>query len=411
MRNEELSGRKTTDVLVVGGGVIGLGVARELGRRGLSVALVERGRVGAEASDAAAGMLAPQSEANRDDEFFRLQCASRDMYPSFAAALAEESGIDVELDRTGTLYVALTAHDETELEKRHAWQTRAGFAVERLTNAEARLLEPHVSPEVRLALRFPSDWQVENRRLVAALKASVGDCGVRTFADTEVTGVCVARGRVAGVETTRGFFAAGTVVVAAGAWSSSIPFAPSSDSPFSSSDFASSSPDDGHAEHPRIEPVRGQMLCYESRPPLVRHVVYSPRGYIVPRRDGRLLAGSTTESVGFQKTLTTEGTQAIASAAHEIAPAVGGLRLKDAWAGLRPCAADEWPVIGASEAVGGLVYATAHYRNGILLAPLTAEVVAEIIINGTPRGSAHMLEAFSPERFRRIEKAVGSHQK
>src|SRR5215210_3345913 len=150
------------DVAVVGGGVAGLAAARELARRGLSVAVVEDGRVGA-ASRAAAGMLAPQAEADYPDDFFELLCASRDLYPAFAAALGEESGIDIEIDRTGTLYLALTAEDEEEAERRFAWQSGAGLAVERLTAAEARGLEPAVSAGVHMALRFPRDWPVESR--------------------------------------------------------------------------------------------------------------------------------------------------------------------------------------------------------------------------------------------------------
>jgi glycine oxidase len=146
-----------------------------------------------------------------------------------------------------------------------------------------------------------------------------------------------------------------------------------------------------------IEPVRGQMLCFETNPRLARHVIYSPRGYIVPRLDGRLLAGSTTEEAGFNKRVTGAGVHAITSHALEIAPAVGGLSLVDSWAGLRPRAEDEWPVIGACAETSGLFYATGHYRNGILLAPLTATLLAEEIMtgNGSP-----LTEAFSPERFR-----------
>lgn len=412
MRNLKETGQ-TTDVIVVGGGVIGLAIARELGGRGLSVVVVERGRAGAEASHAAAGMLAPQSEADGDDAFFRLQCASRDLYPSFAVALAEESGIDVELDRTGTLYLALDAHDEAELERRFAWQKRAGLAVERLTTEEARLREPHVSPETRLALRFPSDWQVENRRLVAALVASVDARGGRTLTCTEAHSLRVEGGRATGVETSRGFLSAGAVVVAAGAWSSLLPMSSDASQVASACDIqrdkragfdlASNSRATG-TEHPRIEPVRGQMLCFEARPALVGHVVYSPRGYIVPRRDGRLLAGSTTEDAGYERRVTAAGVHAMAAHALEIAPAVGGLPFIEAWAGLRPRAEDEWPVVGASAGVRGLIYATGHYRNGILLAPLTGEAVAEIVTGDTR--PTYRLEAFSPERFRRL--AVGN---
>jgi len=396
MRNVgELS--KSADVVVVGGGVIGLAVSRELGRRGARVVLIERGELGAESSWAAAGMLAPQVEADRADAFFTLASASRDLYPNFARALYEESGIDIELDRTGTLYLAFTEADEEECERRFHWQTRANLQVERLTAREVRALEPRVSARVRSALRFPLDGQVENRRLISALARAAENSGVRVSTQTEVTSLVIEQGRAVAVETSRGDTRAATaVVVAGGAWSSLLPRL----------EVASIQSNGSDAPAPRIEPVRGQMLCFApaAGAPLVRHVVYSPRGYIVPRRDGRLLAGTTTEHAGFDKSLTDAGRQAITSYAREIAPAVAELTLADAWAGLRPCGADDWPVIGACGEAPNLFYATGHYRNGILLAPLTGALVAEMILQ---RGVVpDPLKPFTLERFRRASCAV-----
>jgi glycine oxidase len=379
------------DVAVVGGGVAGLATARELARRGLSVAVVEDGRVGS-ASRAAAGMLAPQAEADYPDEFFELLCASREMYPAFAAALSEESGIPVEIDRTGTLYLALTPHDEEEVERRFAWQSSAGLEVERLTSAEARALEPNISPDVRLALRFPRDWQVESRRLVIALDAAAESLGVRIIRAVEARGVRVVAGRAAGVLTSEGELESGAVVFAAGAWNSSL-------HKFS---------DDGNPhlnDDPRVEPVRGQILCFQqpgSQPPLFRHVVYSPRGYVVPRREGRLLAGSTTEHAGFDCRVTEEGARSIVAHVVEMAPAIASLDLLDSWAGLRPRAADGRPVLGESADVKGLFYATGFYRNGILLVPAAGEIVADLVTGGATRISPRSLEAFSPARFYRV---------
>ncbi|HEX8633339.1 MAG TPA: glycine oxidase ThiO [Pyrinomonadaceae bacterium] len=392
MRNvSELPER--ADAVVVGGGVIGLAVARELARGGAEVVVIERGaRAGAESSWAAAGMLAPQVEADRADEFFRLAAAGRDAYPAFARELEEESGVSIELDRTGTLYLALNEADEAECERRFQWQTRAGLAVERLTAGEVRALEPQVSARVRSALRFPLDGQVENRRLTSALVKACTARGVRLFTHTEVCAIKVEGGRATGVETSRGATRAGSVVVAGGAWSSRLRLDASAAHGFDAARVAA----------PRVEPVRGQMLCYApaaAGSPLVRHVVYSPRGYLVPRRDGRLLAGTTTEHAGFDKSLTDAGRETIERHAREIAPAARALVLSDAWAGLRPRAADEWPVLGALADVPNLFYATGHYRNGILLAPLTGALVAGMILRhgATPP----LLEAFTPERFRR----------
>ena len=381
------------DAVVLGGGVVGLAVARELARGGAEVVLIERGAAGAESSWAAAGMLAPQVEADCADEFFRLAAASRDAYPAFARALEEESGVSIELDRTGTLYLAFTAEDEEECERRFQWQARAGLEVERLTAREVRALEPQVSARVRSALRFPLDGQVENRRLVTALLKACARAGVRVLTQTEAFAIKVETGGATVVETSRGAIRASSVVVACGAWSSSLRLEVS---PARGGGVQAAA-----TARPRIEPVRGQMLCFAPGPqsPLVRHVVYSPRGYLVPRRDGRLLAGTTTERVGFDKSLTDDGRAAIEAHAQEIAPASSALVVSDAWAGLRPRGADDWPVLGALADVPNLFYATGHYRNGILLAPLTGALVAAMILRD---GATHpLLEAFTPERFRR----------
>ncbi len=390
------------DVIVIGGGVVGLAVAREIARRGRRVTIIERGQhPGEGASHAAAGMLAPQSEADTDDSFFQFQVASRDLYPKFAEELRAETGRDIQLDRTGTLYLAFTDEDEQELERRDAWQTRAGLPVERLSAQATRELEPSVSPHVRCALRFPLDWQVETRHLVAALVAAVELFGVNLWTETGASGLRVSStGHVEGVETERGLLRAGAVVLAAGAWSSRIPFSITESAGRNSSAHTTTP-----APHPHVAPVRGQMLCYRhtSIVPFVRHVIYTPRGYIVPRRDGRILAGSTTEHVGYRTGVTVEGVRSIAAHALEIAPAIAGLSFSESWSGLRPRAADEWPLIGASDEVRGLFYATGHYRNGILLAPLTGQLVADVIVDGrTPR----LLEAFSPARLRERAHAV-----
>ncbi len=205
------------------------------------------------------------------------------------------------------------------------------------------------------------------------------------FEQTEATRLRVAGGRVVGVATAQGFIAAGAVVIACGAWSSLVPVE------FAGARASSDKYVAVEHEHvlPRVEPVRGQMLCFEAAPPVVRHVVYSPRGYLVPRRDGRLLAGSTTEHAGFVKAVTAAGVQAITTHALEIAPAVGALPLVDAWSGLRPRGASDSPVVGASPEVERLYFATGHYRNGILLAPRTAALLAELIVtHNMPRALA-----------------------
>ncbi|MCA1557059.1 MAG: glycine oxidase ThiO [Acidobacteria bacterium] len=374
---EEHKAVETADAVVVGGGVIGLAIARSLAHARVgSIVLVERGQLGAESSHAAGGMLAAQAECDRADAFLEFALASRAAYPEFAASLLEETGINIELERTGTLYLAFTDEDERETLERYKWQTKAGLSVERLTGDEARALEPCVSKMALSALRFPLDWQVENRRLVAALAAASQSMGVQLLTGTNVESLLIERERVLGVETSRGRIHSPVVIVAGGAWASALLIA--------------------HAPLIQLEPVRGQMLCFDARPQLARHVIYSPRGYLVPRMDGRLLAGSTTEHAGFDKRVTAAGAHTILTNALEIAPALGGLPLVDAWAGLRPRAMDGLPVIGASSQTRGLLYAVGHYRNGILLAPLTGELIARQVTGGT---ASTLMRAFTPERF------------
>ena len=353
----------SADVVIIGGGVIGLTIARALALRDVrDVLLLERSSLGTEASFAAAGMLLPQVEADARDDFFTLACRSRDLYPSFAASLREETGIDVELDTTGTLYLALNEHDHAEIERRYEWQARAGLSVELLSAAAARELEPCISESTVSALVFPKDIQIENRRLLAALANSVNKLGVTIVTQTSADTLIVEADRVTGVETSCGTVNCSVAVIAAGCWSGFI--------------RSSSS-----CKIPQIEPVRGQMVCLEAKPQLTRHVIYSPRGYIVPRQDGRLLAGSTSEHAGFAKCVTAGGISTILRNALEISPTIANLPVVDMWAGLRPRASDGLPVLGPCDEIDGLFYATGHYRNGILLAPLTGELISKAIVS------------------------------
>lgn len=381
MSGEFSKANTCADVLIIGGGVIGLSIARELALRGVrDVRVIERREFGMEASWAAGGILGPQAEANCADDFFKLTCASRDLYPGFVASLTDETGIDVEFDRAGTLYLGLTADDERELRQRYEWQTRAGLHVEWLSGDDAKRLEPVISPEVRCALLFPDDWQVENRKLIAALVAANEKLGVSLITQCEVRSLRAEHGSVIGIDTSDGFINGRTVVMAAGAWTSSI---------------GGSSND---ATRAQIEPVRGQMLCFKTETAIARHVIYSSRGYVVPRHDGRVLAGSTSEKVGFDKRVTNEGLESIKSMAFAMAPVLQSAEVYGSWAGFRPHAPDDLPVLGPAGDFEGLFYATGHYRNGILLAPITAKLMADRIVDGAV---SELLEVFSANRFRR----------
>ncbi|MFN2533109.1 MAG: glycine oxidase ThiO [Pyrinomonadaceae bacterium] len=373
---------QTFDVAIIGGGVIGLSIARSLALRGAGrIGIFDRTALGSEASFAAAGMLAPQAEADTDDHFFRFACRSRDLYHSFAEALRAESDTDVELDETGTLYLAFDEDDEEEIAKRHTWQSEAGLPVQRLSTEEARSLEPCINASVTGALRFPLDVQVENRRLLTALATSVDRLGVKIISGTHVESVRVNRDRLHGLETSSGPISSPVAVIAAGAWTTLIRL---SQNGLDSGSF------------PRVEPIRGQMLCFDAQPRVNLHVIYSPRGYIVPRRDGRLLVGSTSEQAGFAKNVTAAGINSMVTNALEISRAIGGLPLRESWAGLRPRASDGLPVIGPYGGIDGVFCATGHYRNGILLAPITGELIAEAIVNNS---TSTLIVPFSPNRF------------
>lgn len=366
-----------SDVLIVGGGLIGLAIARELVREGAGdVTILEKGEIGGEASFAAAGMLAPNAETTKVDAFFGLCSESNRLYDDFAGELKDETGVDIELDSSGTLYVAMTENDSRELAERFTWQRSAELPVERLSARETRAREPFLSPDVRESLFFPEDRQVENRKLVRALHVFAIRRRIGIYENTTVDSLIVDNGVCAGVRTANGDFSAGTVVVAAGAWSSQ---------------FAA----EGVAI-PRVTPVRGQMIAFQTAKRLFASVIYSPRGYLVPRADGRLLAGATVEDAGFDNSVTSAGIEFLHDNALEIAPSLINLPIAEKWSGLRPLGGDPHPVIGAIPGVDNAFIATAHYRNGILLAPVTAKILAEKIVRGVD--SPH-LTTFGPGRF------------
>lgn len=366
-----------TDVLIIGGGVIGLATARALCRKGIRrITILERGSPGREASHAAAGMLAPNAETEQLDDFFRICNESNKLYPEFAAELQDETNIDIELDRQGTLYVALTEEDSTEIKRRFEWQRAAGLAVEHLGARETRAIEPFLSPDVRESLFFPEDWQVENRKLLEALEKSARARGVEIRENAFVTELLIENGKAVGVQTETEKYFASHVVLATGAWTSLI--------------------EAENLRMPPVKPIRGQMIAFQTAKRLFQKVIYSPRGYLVPRADGRILAGATVEDVGFDKNVTRAGIEFLHENTLEIAPSLVNLEIAENWAGLRPLAADGLLILGSFPHVENLTLATAHYRNGILLAPLTAEILAEKITGGA---DSDYLKIFSPRRF------------
>jgi glycine oxidase len=363
------------DVLVVGGGVIGCAIARRLAAAGVRTLLLERDQPGSHASWAAAGMLSPLAEADEPGPFLSLLLESRTLYPGLSAALLAETGIDVGYRDEGTLLVALTAGQEATLDARYRWQSAAGLPVERMTAGELREAEPALSPEVRAGLRFAGDHQVDSRLLAKALWAAAEAAGAEVRLGSAVQGVIVERGAVAGVRTADGGRVdAGAVVIAAGSWAGTI---------------------EGLPRPLPVMPVRGQLLAVHTRPPLFRQVVHAPDVYLVPRGDGRLILGATMERAGFEEAVTAGGVLSLLAPALQVAPALRDAPLVEWWCGLRPATPDGLPILGPDPEVSGLHYATGHYRNGILLTPVTAEIVAAAILGVARRGAG----PFAADRF------------
>jgi len=366
------------DVLIIGGGVIGLSIARELHNRGTRrITVVDRGKLGCEASWAAAGMLAPNIETDASEDFRHFGTESLDAYPNFAASLFDETGVDIELDRSGTLCLAFDESDAGKLAEIYRQQSLRNVRVEQLASAEILSLDPEISPAAHAALFYPNDWQVENRKLIVALRRFAETRDIRIVENTEISELLNDGRRVRGAQTLDGELLADTTVLATGAWTSLIKI--------------------GNAAWPiPVKPIRGQMISFASNEKLLRHVVYSRRGYVVPRADGRLLVGATVEDVGFDKSTTSEGIDLLQAAGIEIAPAIANLPIAETWAGLRPFAFDGLPVLGNVPDFENVLVATAHYRNGILLAPKTAEIIADKILTNT---TSQFLELYDVGRL------------
>ena len=363
-------------VVIVGGGAIGCSIARELAGRGVSVTVIERAEPGAEASGAAAGLIAPQAEGLPPGPLFDLAVASRALYPELAAELARETEIDVAWRRQGVLRCAMSASAGND-DLRFGWQRQAGLAVEPAGPARiAEISGGMVSPEAVSGLFFPDDGTVDPRRLTRALWTSAERRGVRFLLGTPARRIRVVSGRCCGVETDRGALEAGAVVDATGAWSAFDPEAPPVP----------------------VEPVRGQIV--ELRPAAAPPcVVESEEVYLLPREDGSVLVGSTEERVGFLKEITAAALRDLVAAACRLVPSLETARFAGAWAGLRPGSSDGLPILGESS-VSGLFFATGHFRNGILLAPVTGRLVAAAVLGDPPPA----LDAFSPNRFSGAER-------
>jgi glycine oxidase len=362
------------DVVVIGAGVQGCAVALRLAQAGKDVVVLERSIPGAEASSAAGGILSPGVEAVEPGPFYDLCRASLARYEALARELEATTGIAVGYRGGGTLEVALDDDHARLLAARAERLERRGLPAEVLDGDAVRALEPGVSPRARGGLLFPGEASVDPRPLSRALYAAAHAAGAR-FRTGQVLRIAYEGGRAAGVEHEAGRIEAGAVVLAAGAWSALV--------------------EGSHLPRGAVRPVRGQIALLDTRPRLLSRVVFSDKGYVVPRADGRVLCGSTMEEVGFEKAVTAGGLVGVLALAIEIAPALAAAPVLETWSNFRPASPDGWPVLGPA-AVPGLFYATGHTRNGILLTPITADAVAAAVLGRPPPFD---LSPFSPARL------------
>ena len=373
----------SSDVLVVGAGVIGLACAWRAAQRGMSVRVIDRETPGSGASRVAAGMLAPVGEASWGEEsLLQLNLAAARAYSDFAAELEDCSGHPVGYRRCGALHVALDRDEAEELRRRHELQRSLGLDAEWMRPARCRELEPGLTPACAGGVLAADDGEVDPRTLVAALVAAIERAGGEVVAGAEASGAVIEGERLRGVVIPDGReLRADQVVLATGAWSGKASWLP---------------PD----ALPPVRPVKGQILYLRgpADDPVCERIVATQRVYIVPRGDGRVVVGATVEERGFELTVTAGGVHELLREAYRVLPEIVELELCEAIAGLRPGTPDNAPVIGRGT-LQGLVLATGHYRNGILLAPVTADAVAALLAGEEPPAPA---AAMAPERFAEV---------
>lgn len=371
---------KSYDAVVIGAGVIGLAIAWELNTLGINVLVVDRDQPGSGTTSVAAGMLAPVGELDfGEPALLEMNMVSAGLYPEFVASIERVCGGTLGYRRTGGIHVALDRDEAAELKRVHELQLGMGLQAEWVGPGAAREMEPGITPSLTGAVYVADDGALDPRVLVTGLLEALAAEQVEVRSGVEVTNLRVRQGRVESVEFDNGDrIQAGSVIVATGA-------------------------DSGRAEwlpaevRPPVRPVKGQILELRGDPqdPICDRILASERVYLVPRRDGRLIVGATVEELGFDKAVTAGGVHELLREAYRLLPEVAELEFVGAVAGLRPGTPDNRPVVGKT-GIDGLLMATGHYRNGILLAPITARAISDLVDGGELSGP--MSEA-SPSRF------------
>jgi glycine oxidase len=362
-------------ILIVGGGIIGCATSYELAKAGCAVTVLERATPGAEASGAAAGLLQPLGDS-ADTAFAQLAIESWRRYPEVVRDLRDRTGIDVEHVTRGTIYPLATAEDVRAAEGRlrHPWAREVG--IEAWDAGDVRSREPALATSVRGAMFVRGDHWVNNQRLVVAYAQAAVGAGVAIMTGAAVSRVVVEDGHARGVVVDGESYEADAVLLAAGAWTSAL-----------CASFGG---------RLRVEPRKGQMVALTHVPPTLTHAIHGADAYLVPRASGELLIGATVERVGFQRSVTAIGVAGLLSSAIALVPGLATLPISRTWYGFRPWAPDSLPILGPWPGIDGLFIATAHYRNGILLAPITARLMTEWMTHGRPSLD---VKDFLPNRF------------
>ena len=376
---------KSFDVAIIGAGVIGASAAFELASEKLRVVILDRQQPGLEASWAAAGMLSPAPDSPRDLPLVPLGIESLKLYPDFVAAVEETSGRPTSYAESGALEVFYSPYGEAERDRRVTECNSLGVAAEPMSIAAARNWEPSIGPAAHAAAWLPDEGTVEPRLLMDAVITAAQARGVEFRADCEVTGLVIDGARCRGLKTASDSISAAHVVVAAGSFSSRI-----------------GRENDLFSRYAPTRPVRGQMIALRPDEMFLKRVLRSGRGYLVPRRDGRIVAGSTSEEAGYEKRVTPAGIRRILDNALDTCPVLAGAEVLETWSGLRPGTPDDLPILGPTD-IDGLLIATGHYRNGILLSAVTAKLIREWVTAGR---TSFDTRAFSPMRFAERKQVV-----
>ena len=343
------------ECIVIGGGVIGLMTARALHLSGMEVLLLERGPLGGESSWAGGGIISPLYPWRYQDSVNRLAQHSKTLYPDLIAQLQDESKVDCELIKSGLLFVG-----DTEKEQAFNWANQWSENVQHVVGRESVLsIESGLGEKVESGLWMPDVMQVRNPKIIKALKGSFERLGIAYREHTAVQEIVTQSGRVTGVQVGDEMIGADRVIVAGGAWSAGLI---------------------AGVQHVDVEPVKGQMIMFKGEPDLIKRIVLSEGHYIIPRRDGRVLAGSTLEKAGFDKTTSDSALQALRETASALAPVLGKLPIERQWAGLRPGTENGVPYVCAVDDVEGLYLHAGHYRNGIVLGAASVQLMTELIL-------------------------------